>query len=255
MTVRELYAYLDEKIPSALSCEWDNDGLMCCPNADAPVRRVLVTLDITNEAVETAIREGYDVILSHHPLIFRPLRALDPANPVASKVIRLLCAGVSAMSFHTRLDAVADGVNDVLCNTLGLSDVVPLVHGAESIGRIGHLPAPLSLAEFAQQVKSAIGADSLTVADAGLPVYRVAVLGGSGSDDVGAARAAGADTYLSGELGYHYLTDAPELAINLIAGGHFYTEQPVCERLRAWLCEADPALDVKVFYSNRIQTV
>ena len=67
MTVRELYAFLNRKIPSALSCDWDNDGLMCCPNENAPVRRVLVALDVTAAVAEKAIREGYDVILSHHP--------------------------------------------------------------------------------------------------------------------------------------------------------------------------------------------
>ena len=140
MTVGELYAELENRVPRALSCDWDNDGLMCCPDADAPVRRVLVVLDITAAMVEKAIAEGYDLIVSHHPLIFSPLRAMDPGDPVAKKVIRLLRAGVSAMRFHTRLDAVEGGVNDVLAEALGLLDVEAFGPENERIGRIGTLP-------------------------------------------------------------------------------------------------------------------
>ncbi|MBR2722324.1 MAG: Nif3-like dinuclear metal center hexameric protein [Clostridia bacterium] len=253
MTVRELYEYLNEKIPRSLSCEWDNDGLMCCPDDSAPVRRVLVALDVTDEIARIAVEEGYDVILSHHPLVFRPLRALEGSNFVASKVIKLLLAGVSVMSFHTRLDAVEGGVNDVLCQALGILDVSVLADGEERIARIGHLEAPITLAEFAERVKAATGARMLAVSDADKPVSTVALMGGSGGDAVSAARAAGADTYLTGELSHHALTDAPEMGINLIAGGHFETEHLVCDRLRDLVLEADASIEVTVRSSNRIQ--
>ena len=252
MTVRELYTHLSREIPSALSCEWDNDGLMCCPNENAPVRRVLVALDVTAAVAEKAISEGYDVILSHHPLIFRPLRALDPADPVAKKVIRLLCAGISVMSFHTRLDAVEGGVNDVLAEALGLRDVVPFGPEGEAIGRIGSLASPTSLSAFAALVKRATGATLVQAVDAGRQVSRVAVLGGSGSGDAEAARRAGADTYLSGELKHDVLTDAPEKGLNLVAAGHFHTEDPVCKRLCALVQEADPSIEVALTSSNTV---
>ena len=122
MKVRELYEKLEERIPRTLSCSWDNDGLMCCPDPEAEVRRVLVALDVTAEVAETAIAGRYDAVVSHHPLVFRPLRAVEPGDAVAKKVIRLLSAGVSVMSFHTRLDAVCGGVNDTLAAALGLSE-------------------------------------------------------------------------------------------------------------------------------------
>ena len=74
MTVKELYSYLDKKIPTSLSCEWDNDGLMCCPEPDREVKRVLVALDVTAEIAETAVSGGYDLIVSHHPFIFKGLK-------------------------------------------------------------------------------------------------------------------------------------------------------------------------------------
>ena len=255
MTVKELYTKLEERIPRALSCAWDNDGLMCCSDGAHPVKRVLVALDITAEIAEQAISGKYDLIVSHHPLIFRPLKAVNPNDAVAKKVIRLLGAGVSAMSFHTRLDAVCGGVNDTLAVALGLQETIPFGNDGETIGRIGRLESPMELDDFARLVKQITGAPAVTVADGGVAVERVAILGGSGSDDVAAARAAGADTYLSGELGHHHLTDCPEFGMNLIAAGHFYTENPVCETIREMLLEIDPLLTVDVVDSNRIRIV
>ena len=255
MKIKELYQQLDNRIPRELSCSWDNDGLMCCPNEDAEAKKVLVALDITAEVVEQAVEGGYDLIVSHHPLVFRPLKALDPSIPVAKKVIRLLCAGISAMSFHTRLDAVQGGVNDTLAEVLGVENAVPFGNDGEAIGRIGELKEETSLEDFARLVKMVTGALAVTVADAGKRVRRVAVLGGSGSDDVIAAEKAGADTYLTGDLGHHHLTDCPERGMNLLAAGHFYTENPVCQALKAILLEIDPALTVDVTDSNRVKTI
>ena len=253
MTVRELYAFLNEKIPPSLSCDWDNDGLMCCPDPETDVKRVLVALDITEKVVQEAITGGYGVILSHHPLIFSPLRRIEPSDPIARKLIDLIRAGVTVMSFHTRLDAVKGGVNDVLAEALGLKNVEPFGENGEAIGRIGTLEAPTTLAELAATVKRATGAEAVQVSNAGNPVYRVAVLGGSGSDDVRAAAQAGADTYVSGELKHSYLTDAPECGINLIAAGHFYTENLVCERIRELVLEADDRICVDLTNSNPVE--
>lgn len=254
MKVQELYRFLSDRIPASLSCEWDNDGLMCCPDPEAEVQRVLVALDITAAVVEEAIAGGYDLVVSHHPLIFSPLRALDPADHVAKKVIALLRAGISAMSFHTRLDAVEGGVNDTLAACLGLCNVEAFENNGETLGRIGTLAGGLSLREFAAHVKEATGADCVQyVGDR--EVHRVAVLGGSGSDDVKAAKRAGADTYVSGELKHNYLTDAPDLGINLVAAGHFHTENPVCERIRELLLAADATLEVCVTDSNPVKCI
>lgn len=251
MNVLELYQELNARIPQSLSCEWDNDGLMCCPEPERKVRKVLVALDATAAIADRAIREGFDVILTHHPLVFHKLPALDPANPVARKLIRLARAGVAVMSFHTRLDALPGGVNDVLAERLGIRDAVPF--GEEGIGRIGLLDEAVTLSSFAERVKNALVVPAVLASDAGVPVHRVAVLGGSGSDDVPLARAEGADTYLSGEIAMHHLTDAPECGMNLIAAGHFHTENPVCEKLAALVRELDGTIVVTVADSNPIR--
>ena len=249
MTVRELYAFFDSKIPRALSCDWDNDGLMVCPDDTKEVRRVLVALDITAAVAEHAIKEGYDLVVSHHPLIFHPLKAVAPGEATVNKVIRLLTSGVSAMSFHTRLDAVAGGVNDVLANAIGLQNIIPFGKNGEEMGRIGDLPAPMSLREFAMLVKDATGAAQVQISSNGKPVFRVAVLGGGGAGESGAAAAAGADTYLTGDLRHDQLTEAPEREMNMVQGGHFWTENLVCNRIRELLLEADATLTVDIINS------
>jgi dinuclear metal center YbgI/SA1388 family protein len=249
MRVRELYAFFEEKMPRALSCDWDNDGLMVCPDDTKEVRRVLVALDITAAVAEQAIKEGYDLVVSHHPLIFHPLKAVAPGEATVNKVIRLLTSGVSAMSFHTRLDAVGGGVNDVLANAIGLQNVVPFGKDGEEIGRIGTLPTAIKLKDFAALVKEATGAPCVQISDAGKLVSRVAVLGGGGAGESGAAAAAGADTYLTGDLRHDQLTEAPERGMNMVQGGHFFTENLVCDRIRDLLLEADSTLTVDVVNS------
>jgi dinuclear metal center YbgI/SA1388 family protein len=255
MTVAELYKALDTAIPRALSCEWDNDGLMCCPDPERNVSRVLIALDITEEVVEDAIAGGFDVILSHNPIIFKGLKAVDPSNAVARKTIKLIRNGITAMSFHTRLDALKGGVNDVLAARLGLEDVTDFGADAVPIGRIGTLEYPMPLDAFAEQVKLALHVPAVSVADAHRPVYRVAVLGGSGADDVAAAMAAGADTYVSGNLKYNQMVDAPDEGINLIEAGHFYTEQPICYHLADMIRELDGEIETRVTWSCRIRTI
>ena len=212
MTVRELYAFLNEKIPPALSCSWDNDGLMCAWSMEKEVKRVLVALDITRAVAEKAIAEGFDVILSHHPMIFHPLKNLTP-------------------------------------------DVQPFGEGGEAIGRIGDMDAEMTLEDFAALVKTVTGADAVQYADAGKKVSRVAVLGGGGSSDVDAAFRAGADTYVSGELKHACLTEAPERGMNLVAAGHFHTEDPVCRRLCQLAQEADPKIIVEIVNSNPVRVI
>ncbi len=253
MEVLTFYEELNRRIPGELSCNWDNDGLMCCPEPKREVKRVLICLDATAKMVDTAIREKYDVIVTHHPLVFHKLSGLTTFEPVPNKLISLVRAGISVMSFHTRLDAVQGGVNDTLAQVLGLEEAVP--YGEEQIGRIGHLKEPMSLMDFAKKVKDILGVPSLTVSDAGKQVFKVAVLGGSGSDDVLVTEQAGADTYVTGEIAFHHLSDAPERGMNLIAADHFYTENPVCMTLKSMIYKIDSTIETQIFNSNSAQMI
>ena len=253
MTVKQLYDALDKRIPKDLSCEWDNDGLMCCPDLHRQVRRVLITLDVTADAVTEAVRGEYDVILSHHPLIFKGVKRINGEDIISDKLITLIKNGISVFSFHTRLDSVGGGVNDCLAALLELSDVQAFGEGG--IGRIGVLPQKTDAESLARRVKELLGCEGVVLSDAGLECHRVAVLGGSGGDEIAAAILAGADTYLSGEFKYHSLTDAPEMNINLIEAGHFYTENPVLTPLAEMISDEDENIEYTLYYSNKIRLI
>ena len=209
------------------------------------------------DAVEEAITRGCNVILTHHPMLFRGLKTVDGRDTGSRKVIRMITHGITAMAFHTRLDAADGGVNDILAACLGLSDVTPFGEdgnpAGQPIGRVGTLPAAVSADEFIQTVKAALGLPAVIFAGCGKPVHRVAVLGGGGEDDIFAAVAAGADTYVTGELKYHHLCDAPYGEINLIMAGHYHTEAPVLERLRELTAEICPEARICVWDVSRVE--
>lgn len=247
MTVKELYGYFDKEIPKELSCSWDNDGLMCCPDPEREVRRALITLDITENAVCYAIENGFDVIVSHHPIIFRPLKSIT-----SPKLVKLISNGISAMSFHTRLDAVSGGVNDCLAAALGLENTEPF--GEDMLGRIGYLPKPMTVCEFSEYVKKALGCERINaVSSDGRMCKRVAVVGGDGKEYTEAALNAGADTYLTGSMSYNSMTDSAELDINVLEVGHFYTENPVCRRIGELIKAADGSVFTEIYYCNLIK--
>ena len=105
-TVKALYDFLEEKIPRSLSSEWDNDGLMVCPDENAEVKKILFALDATDNVINFAKENSFDTIITHHPLIFSPLRSVNGENTVSRRAISLIKSGISVMSFHTRLDSV-----------------------------------------------------------------------------------------------------------------------------------------------------
>ena len=258
MKVRELFDKLEHRIPRALSCEWDNDGLMCCPCGDNEVKRVLVSLDVTGEVVEYAKKNGYDLILSHHPLIYKGLKSFDDCGYVSSKLLSLVGEGISVMSFHTRLDAVDGGVNDKLASLLGLSNTETLECDGVPLGRVGMLDSGMRAEDFAKKVKDVLGAPLVLLSDAGVSVKCVAVVGGNGGDLISVAKRAGADTFVSGRLDYHSMTDAPDQKVqkmNLIEAGHFFTEDPVCSVLRDFVLEIDSKIECDIYCSNVIKVI
>ena len=251
MTVKELYQKMSERIPENLSEEWDNDGLMCSSDTSADVRRALVSLDVTEEIVDYAIENGFDLIVSHHPLIFKPISSLTEDSNVARKVIKLISNNISVFSFHTRADKVVGGVNDQLCDLIGLFDTRPFGEG--DIGRIGRIDEECSLEDFVYRLKDQLGLQGVLVSDGYNRVNTIAVLGGDGKDYVKAALDAGADTYISGRISYNIMEEAAEMGINLIEAGHYFTEFPVTSFFSNILNRLDSQMYVEVIDSNMIK--
>ncbi len=254
-TKRELYNYLDTIIPRTLSCDWDNDGLMCCSRPDDKVKKLLITLDITDACIEYAKEGGFDTILSHHPLIFKGVKALNTDIGVSARLIRLMEERITAMSFHTRLDAVSGGVNDALAQALELYDTEPFGENDCPMGRVGSLPRAMSAKELAAYIKEKLGAPYVNYNGKNDNITRLALLGGAGEDEIALAEKTGAEAYLTGELKHHVLTDAYDTSLTLFEAGHHYTEFPVCEKLAQTVKGKFADIEVEIYNSIAVKTV
>jgi dinuclear metal center YbgI/SA1388 family protein len=254
MTTHELSRALRDKIPAHMACDWDNDGIMCLPDPDRTVQRVLIVLDITDDAVAHAIAQGYDAIVSHHPLIFKGIKHLTPDDIITRRLIKLCRADITALSFHTALDAM-DGVNDRLAAQLGLTDITSFGSEEYPVGRVGDLPQAMSAEVFAAHVAAVLGCTAVTVGAPDVTARRVAVIGGSGEDDIPAAIAAGADTMVTGEAGYHYVLDAAAMGFDVMTAGHFFTEQSTLAMLQELIAAIDPTIKADIYNTNRMLTV
>ena len=254
MTIRDLYRALDEKYPRSLSWSWDNDGLMVCTEPDREVTRVLLALDATNEAIAYAVREKCQVLLTHHPMLFRPMRSVTPDFLSGERALTAIKDDLAVISLHTRLDAGQGGVNDTLVEVLGLTVACSFGdEGAPTLGRIAYLDKETALADFAVHVKNALGCPMVQYAG-NRPVKTVAVVGGGGSDFIYPALAAGADTLITGDAGYNITLDASDDGINVIQAGHYFTEAPVLFRL-ADLCRSLTGAECLFFDSNPTKVV
>lgn len=255
MTINELSKYMNEMIPRELSCSWDNDGLMCCPNPDRVVKKALFTMDVTPEAIDHAIEGGYDVILSHHPLIFRGVKTLSGDFGIPARLIKLIKNDIAVMSYHTRFDAVDGGVNDALADVFELTDVEKIECEGIELMRVGYLPEELDIEHFVAVVSAKLGCEHLNYATNSGKVHKLALVGGGGGSYIREAAASGADTYLSGEIGYHNLTDCKDYKINLVEAGHYFTERIALYNLSRFVTEADSSIECDFFESNVINHI
>ena len=245
-TVGEIEERLFRAAPKDLAMEWDNVGLLV-GDPDREVRKVLVSLDITEAVAEEAAGKGCELIVAHHPVMnchWHPVQSLRSDTPQGRLLIRLIRDGVSAVCLHTDLDIAEGGVNDCLAETLGLIDPVPLP-GSDGVCRMGHLPGPIPLERFVRDVCAALHCEGLRYADGGRAVHRVAVGGGACGEYAEVARAAGCDTFVTADLKYHGFLDGAAMGLSLIDAGHFPTEDPVCGRLISILEGAFPGLSVE----------
>ena len=249
--IADVFQYLDTLAPMERKLDFDNVGLLL-GSMDQSVGRILLALDITDEVIDEAIQTQADLIISHHPLIFSPLKAVVESDMVGRKVLRLAQHGIGVICMHTNLDLAPEGVNDVLAFALGLSEVKILeqiaMHdgAAYGLGRYGQLAAEESMHSFLPFVKERLHTKGLRYHDAGRPVSRVAVMGGSGGDCLANVTACDCDTYVVGEVKYHHFLEAKERNINLIEADHFCTEHLVLAPFGRSLEHEFPNLRVRV---------
>ena len=248
-TVREIESALYDWAPRDLAESWDNVGLLVGSEGQA-VTRVLIALDVTDAVADEAIALGAELIVAHHPVMnctWHKVQSVVDDNPQGRLLTKLLTNGVSAICMHTNLDAAEGGVNDVLAEKLGLEGLSML--NEEKIGRVGTLKCEKSLEQFLQDVIQSLNCQGLRYRDGGRPVRKVAVGGGACAEYIPQALALGCDTFVTADVKYHDFLDAEGL--NLIDAGHFETENPVCEAVRAYLARRFPTLELVLSTSHQ----
>jgi dinuclear metal center YbgI/SA1388 family protein len=224
---------IEEIVPSEFAEEWDNCGMQL-GDRDWRINKIWVALDPLPEVISAACQEDIDLVITHHPLIFKSLTSIDVSTMEGVVIQQALDHQVAIFSAHTNLDRAKDGVNDILASRIGLSITNTLsndlISGIPGFGRIGELVQPTSLSALAKNIKQTLGIDHVKVAgNLDMRVKTVAVCSGSGSSMVSAFLDSGADVFISGDLRYHDARNFEFAQKALIDIGHFASEHLIVE--------------------------
>lgn len=252
---------IEELWPESLAEGWDAVGLVA-GRPERPVRKIVFAVDPTLEVVRDAVSRGADLLITHHPLLLKPVNGVGAVSAKGQAIHHLIEGACALVTVHTNGDAAVGGVSDVLADIVGLTDVEPLAPSTgglpeEGIGRVGYLEKPLSLGDFASRVFGALPAVAGGVRVAGDRtglVCKVAVCGGAGDSLFDQVRASGADVYVTADLRHHPASEARESATDgrpyLIDVSHFASEwlwlPAAAEALRNALGDHDFAVDLAV---------
>ena len=246
MKVKDIIKVIEDFAPLSIQEGWDNSGL-CVGSPEDDVTSVLLALDCTPALVDEAIACGADMIVTHHPLIFSGLKKISPDNMVGEAVIKAIKAGISIYAAHTNADKVLEGVSGAMAARLGLRNVAVLDMDGDGtgLGVVGDLPEPLSAEQAVALVKERF---ALKVMKASKPsdglISRVAVCGGSGGSLIGAARKAGAQLYVSGDISYHnFFTQDGFMIMDI---GHYESEIEIVDILFSLIRKNFPTFAVRI---------
>ncbi len=250
-SVDQVCGELARLAPLRLAEDWDNVGLLIGDRRNA-VRRIMTCLTVTMPVVDEAIEGKVDLIVTHHPIPFKPLVKLTSDNTVGRLLLKLIAGRVAVYSAHTAFDSAAAGINAMWSELLTLAQVRPLVEPsgvAEAsglgAGRYGQLSSTMTLDQLAKQVATAVRLTELqVVGSAEQPITRVAVACGSGGSFLAAAARAGCNCLVTGEANFHTCLEAESLGVGLILVGHFASERFAMERLSGKLSALWPQVEV-----------
>ena len=254
-TVHEICRVLEELAPTGLAEPWDNVGLLL-GRRGSRVTRLMTCLTLTERVAGEAIREGVQMVVTHHPIFFRATRRLTDENAEGRLVMTLSEAGIAVYSPHTAFDSAICGINQSLAEAMGLRDIHSLkgrIDGqAEGAGRHGRLAAGMSGEEFLGLVASVVGAKWLQASMSGpRRIERVGIACGAAGDFLEDARRAGCDTFVTGEARFHTAIESEANGMNLVLMGHYASERPAIVALASRLREIVPGVECLASQEDR----
>ena len=246
MKAYELTSWLEKKYPADAAEDWDNVGLLTGDDTNE-ISHVFLALDLTEETLAEAIRDGADMIITHHPMIFSGIKKINNHSFTGRKIIRLVRHGISYYAMHTNYDV--KGMADLAADYLKLEEreVLSVTEETrdrcEGLGRVGMLPKQMSLRECGEFVKAALSLNDVKIyGDLEQPVHRAAICTGSGKSMISDVLANGADVYVTGDIDHHTGIDAVAAGLAVIDAGHYGTEYIFMDAMKKKLGENFPEL-------------
>lgn len=226
MKIYEVCSVLEKYAPLTLAEDYDNVGLLV-GDKNADVTGIITTLDVDIRVAAEAVDRGANLIVSHHPIMFSPIKKITADTPEGRLLMFLMQNNIAVYAAHTNLDSTEGGLNDLIAGFLSLTNTIPL-HKYESgggIGRVGTLPSAITLGELADKVRDTFSLPFVRyTGNAGRIISRVALCSGGGGSLTDDAINSGADVYITGDLKYNAVRDAAEYGLSIIEVDHFSSE-------------------------------
>ena len=233
LTVQNVYEFINERAPFDLQESFDNAGILV-GHPDQEVHGIHVAMDVTGRVIDEAEAHGANLIITHHPMMFSARRRLVETDSETRLLCRLIRSNISLIAAHTNLDRAPGGINDVLAQLCGLTEIT-----GDAFVRVGALSAPMTAGALAEDLSRRLNTLVRVMGDESLPVAKVGLCSGAGSDFCEEARRMGAQAVLTGETKHHHALEAAENGMVMLEAGHFATEAPgifaLADALQIWL--------------------
>ena len=244
MKCREIIDILEKLAPGRFACQWDNPGLLA-GRTEKEVKKILLTVDVDDVAVKRAVESRADMIVSHHPLIFKPIKSVTDGDFIGRRLVTMIQADISYFAMHTNFDAAPGCMADCVAERLGITGGAPLEEMGEEdgipfgIGKIGQLKEPVTGRKLAKEIKERFGLPFVTIYGEQMweeePVTIAAVCPGSGGNTIQAAVDKGAQVLVTGDISHHEGIDANARGLMIIDAGHYGLEHVFMEYMEEYL--------------------
>ncbi|MGM0507948.1 MAG: Nif3-like dinuclear metal center hexameric protein [Fusobacteriota bacterium] len=252
--VNDIIKKLEKKFPRYLKEDWDNVGLLVGEN-NLEIKKMQISLDLNKKVIQNAIDKKIDMIITHHPFIFKGIKTVTNQTRIGKNIIKLIKNNIAVYTLHTNLDSAKDGLNDYIVEKLGVKESESLIQNEVDenslyggIGRIYNLETGMKITEYAKKIKKNLKIKNIRVImDEDKKIKKIGLINGSGMSYVNNMKKAGVDLFITGDIKYHEAFDSLEAGLPLIDIGHYESEVFFSEIIKREISEDE---DIEIFIYN-----